>query len=58
MDELNSRIYTAEERVKSEGTTQDVTHRERAVNMKEKLSYMEGITNKYNTPNLSSRRRK
>lgn len=58
MDELNSRIYADEERIKSEGNTQTIIHRDKAVNMEERLSCMEDIMSKYNTSNWSSRRRK
>lgn len=54
--------YTAEymqlKRVKSEGNTQTIIHTDKAVNMEERLSYMEDIMNMYNTSNWSSRRRK
>ena len=36
MDEVNSRIYAGEERIKSEGNAQTIMHKDKAVNLKER----------------------
>lgn len=58
LDELNSTIYTGEENIKSEGNAQSVMHRDRAVNMKERVNHMEDIMRKCSTSNWSSRKKK